>query len=143
MTAVSAAVPARAKFEFRWKCSFMGTIDYEVFGDGETYRIGVRRSASDYERSIFNGGDQEWQRDVVSAIDLVRRSSSPSQPLSPETVAAFNAWLLAEHEASIAKMKAKPERYGFLAEDDPLLRAPRPVIGARYEVGSGWIRNPA
>ena len=141
MTAVSASASARPKFEFRWKCSYMGTIDYEVFGDGEAYKVEVRRSAGDYERTIFNGDDARWQRDVVDAIDLIRRSSSPSTPISPETVAAFNAWLLSEHLANVAKLRAAPERYGIIAADDPILVPPRPVTGARYEVGTGWVRN--
>lgn len=125
-------------YAFRWKCSAFGTVWYLASGDGEPYEIEVRRFASDHERRIFNGDEVEWRRDVLGAIDLLRRSSWPDRPLPAELVAAFNAWLLAEHERHVRLIKAHPDRYGDVSDDDPLLAPPRPVRGARYVVGSGW-----
>lgn len=124
---------------FRWKGSAMGTVWYRVTGDGNPYDVEVRRLATDHERRIFNGEEAEWRRDVLGSIDLLRRSGSCDLPIPTEVVAAFNEWLLAEHEKHVRSIKGHPERYGEIADDDPLLEPPRPVKGARYAVGTGWI----
>lgn len=127
------------KYEFRFISAYLGQIDYEVFGDGPSYRVSVRREASAYERSIFNGGDAEWQRDVVDAIGLIHKRAS-YEPISGAVVEAFNAWRQGEHDAFVAKLKASPEKYGDIPETDPLLKAPIAVTGAHYVVDTGWVR---
>jgi hypothetical protein len=115
-----------ADFKFELAVSYLGCTDYVVYGDGPAYRIEVRHEASDYERSIFNGTDSEWQRDCVAAIGQVHRRSESWIPLKPELIAAFNAWRLREHERVIK-------------ENDPMFAAPPVVRGAHYQVGVGWV----
>ncbi len=126
-------------YSFKWVSSYMGCVDYTVYGDGESYRVQVRRETSDYERGRFNHNSMnEWDRDVVASIDLLRRVNRSDQPIKAEIVDAFNAWLQAKHSAFVAKLRAEPERYGEIAEDDPVLIAPRVVHGGFYAVGCGW-----
>lgn len=127
---------------FRFVSAYLGEVQYEVIGDGAPYRVTVRRRAESYERSIFNGGEAEWQRDVVAAIGTLHRHISCDE-ISPDVVAAFNHWLQAEHAMSIAHMKAHPARYGALSDDDPIVQPPAAVTGAHYVVGTGWVLHHA
>jgi hypothetical protein len=125
---------------FRWICSFMGCVEYEVYGDGPKYYcVEVRHEAGDYERSIFNGSEEEWQRDVVAAIDVLRRKYDVARPIDPRVIDAFNAWRTTKHEVQLADILSKPEKYGDLPQNDPLRVPPRVVRGGHYEVGTGWI----
>lgn len=119
--------------------AYMGTFDYTVYGDGQPYRVEVRRTAGDYERSVFNGDDGRWNRDVLGSIDLLRRANNSGQALSAAVVAAFNEWQSTRHAANLARIEADPARYGELAPDDALRIPPRPVRGAVYQVGTGWV----
>jgi hypothetical protein len=119
--------------------AYMGTFDYTVYGDGQPYRVEVRRTAGDYERSVFNGDDARWDRDVVGAIDLLRRTGNPCQALSDPVVEAFNDWQAARHSANLARIEANPARYGEVPPDDALRIPPRPVRGAMYRIGTGWV----
>lgn len=127
------------QYRFRWTCSYMGTVEYEVIGDGPSYRVEIRRSVCDYQRKIYNGDEAEWQRDVVAAIDLLRRRTFSERPIPADVTAAFNVWLQANHAEQVCQIKAAPERYGELATDDPILAAPRQAKGAHYVIGQGWI----
>lgn len=136
------------KTEFAWKGSYMGTVWFHVSDDTGSYIAEFRKSAGEYELSIANGDDV--RRDVVASIGILRRQhATPEQWKSgrayemPEsTIAAFNAWQLAERAEFIAKMKAAPERYGDIDESDSFLFPP--IITARrgwYETGVGWITD--
>lgn len=129
-------------YNFHWTCSYMDTVDYHVFGDGQRYTATVRRTASEYEKSIYNHASPcaDWDRDVVASIGLIHRSDSRF-PISQEVVDAFNAWQLAKHEAFLQLLQDHPEKYGEITSDDPIVRAPPPVRGAFYRVGTGWIIN--
>lgn len=129
------------QMHFRWTVSYLGCVEYEVWGDGAPYRVEVRREASAYERAAFNGTDAEWQRDVEGAIGLIRRVPDCDRPISPHVVDAFNAWRSAEHETFVERLRSRPERYGNIAPNDPLLVPPPVVRGAHYEVGKGWVVN--
>lgn len=129
-------------YSFEWTCSYMDTVEYRVFGDGAPYLASVRRAASDYEYSIYNHKSPlaDWERDVVAAIGLLHRSDSRF-PIAQPVVEAFNAWLIAKHEAFVKMLRDDPHKYGTLADDDPLLVPPKPVRGAFYQVGTGWVVN--
>lgn len=132
------AIPAQ-KLSFRWTSSYMGWTEYEVFGDGPSYRLEVRQEAGAYERSIFNGTEEDWQRDVVPTINVLRRKHYITQPLDQHVIEAFNAWRASDHQARLGEILAQPERYGELPENDPL-RVPPPIVrGGHYETGKGWI----
>ena len=129
-------------YTFRWTCSYMGTVDYEIAGDGPVYTATLRREASDYEKSISNHSSPlaDWERDVVASIGLLHRSDSRF-PIAQPVVDAFNAWLIAEHEAFVKMLRDNPYKYGELTEDDPLLVPPTRARGAYYKVGTGWVLN--
>jgi hypothetical protein len=131
------------QIRFRWVSSYLNIVDYDVYGDGSPYRIETRRAINrfnyDYQRSIFNGTEAEWQRDVIGAIDLLFRSHHTEQALPQTVVDAFNAWRAAEHAQQIAHIKAHPEKYGDLDENDPLFEAPPVVRGAQYVISTGWV----
>ena len=118
----------------------MGFVEYVVTGDGPEYKIELRREAAAYERSIFNGTEDEWQREVVGSIGLLRRRYWPFDPIRPEVVAAFNAWRRAEHTRIHAEIRA---RGGAVPDDSPLATAPRDVRGAAYVNGTGWVETGA
>lgn len=115
----------------------MGFAEYEVAGDGAAYRVEVRRSVSEYERSIFSGTEAEWQRDVIPSIGLLRRMYEPRKPIPGAVIAAFNTWRAAEHARTVSEIR---DRYGpslNLVFPDP----PPPVRGGAYVVGSGWVET--
>lgn len=129
-------------YRFAWTCSFMGVVEYEVLGDGPSYRVEERRVAGDYERSIFNGTQEEWERDHVATIGLLRRRYDIEKPLNPKVVVAFNDWRAREHAKFVHELRSQPDRYGVFRDDDQLLVAPRVLRGAHYEVGRGWVVDP-
>ena len=124
---------------FDFISSYRGCWDYLVHGDGEPYRISERRRADSDERSIFNGSEAEWQRQVVAAVGLLYRADG--RPISQGVVHAFNAWRAAEDAKDVAEILSKPERYGIHSREDPRLAPPIAARGAQYEFGKGWILN--
>lgn len=120
--------------KFAWQSSFMGTVDYMVTDETGIYRASLRQSVSEYELSIANG--DEVRRDMRGGIGLLVRGV---EPIPAATVAAFNAWRLAEHTRQIAQIDAQPDRYGVLAPDDSLRRPPMVARAAEYVTGRGWI----
>lgn len=115
----------------------MGFAEYEVAGDGAPYRVEVRRSADEYERSIYNGTEADWQREVIPSIGLLRRMYNASVPIPDAVISAFNAWREAEHARVMSEIR---DRYGSVP-DIELSQPPPPVRGGVYEVGTGWIVN--
>lgn len=69
-----------------WKIGYMGEVEYEVHGDGAPYRVSLRFEACEYFRSIYNGGDDQWHREVINSIGVVHRGS---EMVKPEVLAAF------------------------------------------------------
>lgn len=121
--------------------SYLGCIEFEVWGDESPYRITVRQSAGDYERSIFNGDEQEWRRDVLDAVGLAYRAGDPEAHIAPEVIAAFNTWRAREHAGFIQQLRSAPERYGLIEDGDPILAVPPTIKGAYYVVNTGWVRT--
>lgn len=130
-------------YTFRWTCGYMNCTDYEVMGDGPCYRVQIRNKVSDYEHSIYNHASPlgNWERDEVAAIGLMRRSVSCDKPIRQDVVNAFNDWRQRSYEEWIGKLKAQPERYGEIDENDPIFARPAIVRGAYYRVGFGWVIN--
>jgi hypothetical protein len=126
---------------FRWRCSCRGLVWYSVTDHTGTYEVELRRGVLDYERRDYNGTAEEFARDVVASVGLLRRAYRSDLPIPAETVAAFNAWRAAEHAAQITQLDRSPERYGVIAPTDPIRTPPMVAVGARYEVGTGWIRT--
>ena len=128
-------------YSFAWTCGYRGTTWYNVYGDGATYEVKVRRTILNDEASLYNGTPEEFARDVVGAVGLVHRTYRNSQPIPDAVVAAFNAWRAQEHAKILAMISEAPDRYGHLATDDPIRQPPAVVRGARYVVGTGWAIN--
>ena len=124
---------------FRWKCSWWGCQAYEVRDETGMYEVETRYLAHDRERSISTYDDDGWQRDVLGAIGLLRRSANSGTPIPQKTVDAFNAWRMAEHAAHVKRLRDNPDRYGENAADE--VEPPMVVRGARYVVGRGWVVN--
>jgi hypothetical protein len=128
---------------FRWMSAFLNIYHYEVLGDGAPYRIETRHpiaaAQNDYQRAIFNGTEEEWQRDVIAATNLLFRATEIDRPLSRAVVDAFNAWRAAEHQRAIGEIRENPAKYGEIEQNDPVLTPPPIVRGAHYVVGQGWV----
>lgn len=124
------------KTNFRWKCSYMGTVWYQVTDATGTYEAALRHSIGNYELSICNG--DTVRRDAKAAIGLLVRDCNSAVAVPPETVAAFNAWRAAEHAAHMAKLDSQPERYGVIAPNDELRQPPMVARAAIYVCGPGW-----
>jgi hypothetical protein len=131
------------RYRFRWTCAYMGCVEYEVLGDGPQYKVEIRRSTSEYERSVFNGTEDEWQRDVLGALGGLRRYHMPTESIPDPVVDAFNDWRAAEHSARMRELRSQPERYGEIAEDDPVFAPPPPVHALVYAPGEGWTTTYA
>lgn len=125
---------------FRWKLSYMGTVEYEVFDEAGRYLVEIRHSVGDYELSIANGDGvrSDWK----SSVGILRRVGCIKRPdgswsfeVPPDVVDAFNEWRLEQHLAQMAKLDAQPERYGFIGPDDELRRRPMLARGGDYRFG--------
>ncbi len=105
-------------YHFRWTCSGMGETDYAVSGAGAIKHLRVRYDAGDYFKSISSYSDLDWEREVVASLGLLRSDACGSgQEMPQDLVDAFNAWRLAEYEASRAKILGDYARYGIKPED--------------------------
>jgi len=120
---------------FRWKCSYLSLVWYDVTDETGTYEIEWRHNATEYEHSICNGEDI-WQSEVLPAIGTIKRSHDVDTSIPESTVKAFNVWRSTEHDKFIAMMEAQPEKYG-LKPDDSLRNPPQIVSGAVYVPGKG------
>jgi hypothetical protein len=123
---------------FRFESSYRLSADYLVTDATGTYRVEFRSDAYPYEGSHYNGSAEEYERDVVGGIGLLRRYIA-DRPPSQEVVDAFNAWRLEEHLTWRRKIEADPDRYGVLKPGDHFLTPPMVARGAHYETGRGWI----
>lgn len=127
-----------SKYTFRHSCGYMGVSYYYVYGDGELYEVQARHTASDYERSIFNGTDAMWERDILPMIGLLCANRYKAT-MAPDVAEAFNAWREAEYWKHRRDIDSKPETYGVVDwENDAVFKKPIPVRGANYEPGYGW-----
>ena len=90
--------------------------------------------SADYYRSIFNGTDAEWQRDIVEQVNVLRMGVQ--EPVPQELVDAFNAWRAEEYAEFSKRMDARPEVYGTDWRKD--IPAPEPVRGGHW-TRDGWV----
>jgi hypothetical protein len=126
---------------FKWRCSYQGTVWYDVCDHTGTYEAEFRHRADEYECVGYNGDPRE----LVDAIGIFRRShilSSNDEKLfevPQSTVDAFNAWRIAERAKHVAEIKSQPHRYGEIDESDPFLFPPiLPARQGHYVMGKGW-----
>lgn len=111
--------------QFRWTCSYQGCAWFQVCDDTGTYEIELRHRLEDYERACLNGGpDGAYAKECARLIGYLVPRYPRASPLPLSTVAAFNAWQIAECKEWVRKLEAEPERYGVLGPNDEL-RSPR------------------
>lgn len=122
------------KYQFRFASSYMNEIEYDCFDASGDYRVILRAGTSDYERSIFNGTPQEYERQCAAVVGYLR--GRHGRRLSLAAVAAFNDWQKDKTRLALARFDAEPERYGIIAADDPI-RQPLLAKGAAYWE-DGW-----
>jgi hypothetical protein len=127
---------AGKRYEFAFKSSYLGEVDYMVSDSTGTFRATLRHGLGDYERSILNGPDVVHECETAIGL-LIRCVCDNGGEVLPETVAAFNAWRAAEAQRMADFMKARPERFGAdIQTETPMLAA-----GGYWQRGEGWIRR--
>lgn len=82
-------------YRFHWKVSGMGETEWEVWGDGPMYRIEARYDAGEYFRSIYNGSSEEYDREVVASVGILRLCHSTEIMKK----AVFDAFIASEKDA--------------------------------------------
>jgi hypothetical protein len=129
---------------FAWKCSYQGESWFNVMDRTGTYSLQLRTHVPDFLRRTFNGDDSAFQRQVVDMVGVLTREYRIDQPVPLDTAQAFNAWRLADYDATCRQIEADPVRYGpFNGATDSRLRPP--VLAhsiAHYFPGQGWTLQP-
>jgi hypothetical protein len=113
---------------FTWKCSYMGATDFACHVAGWPQTVTLHRTPSNYELSIIN---PTWLEHRLASVNTLTATCSVGPQVTPEIVAAFNAWASRVHAEAMASMRAQPERYGPADElhDEP----PAPALGAYFD----------
>lgn len=127
--------PPEAHYRFRWTCAGAGFVEYEVTGDGTPYCVEVQRGGP-YYRPIFAGTEEDWQRDVVPAIGILRRVYRLWEAVPQPVVEAFNAWRDAEYDREMSNLA---RWCGGRVPADPWIERPTPVRGGKYVPECGWV----
>jgi hypothetical protein len=113
---------------------YRGVGQYKCYDDRGAYELEVRESYDPYEGGNWNYTPAEFERDVVGSVGFLHTRSGAR--ICQETVDAFNAWRLAEHQKQMAKLDADPKRYGIIAAEDPWRTPPAIVQGGYWR--DGW-----
>lgn len=132
---------------FVWKVSGFGEVDYRVYGHRTVQSVRTAREtlSEDYYRSIYNGDDDQWQREHVARYGgiWVNYSTDGKWPRHmPEDVyRAFCDHCRAEHAKYVEWHNIKAKEYGpdwgELKEMDPL---PVPIY---FDLDlKTWVREP-
>ena len=104
-------VPAD-RYRFTLEGSGLGETTYRVSGAGDLTRLRVRYEATEWQRvNVHSCSDEEWQRDVVGAINLLVDASG-GRPVPQDMVSAFNAWRMEAYNLLRRKVNAQPDAYG-------------------------------
>lgn len=123
---------------FKWKCSWLGHVSYEVRDDSGVYEIAIRRTFSDYDRMACRPEDRDYEAGQIDVLSLGASDRAPSLAFLRE----FNAWLAEDHAGQLAFIRAHPERYGEITKADTapggLLSGPRPCRAIKAYGQDGW-----
>lgn len=122
------------KPHFQFASSYMNTIEYECRDSSGLYRLKLRVGVSDYERSIYNGTPQDYERECTVVTGYL--TALDGRRVSLTTVAAFNVWMAEKSNHANARFDAEPDRYGIIPADDPI-RKPLQAKGAACWL-NGW-----
>lgn len=119
---------------------FGNALWFDVWENGLHYQVTVGDTSHRHSEDWMSGlTDEQYRRDVVGRENLISlfNTSAPSK----ELVDAFNAWREKLHAELLDRVCSQPDRYGVIAQDDPI-RKPYPVVhAASYEIGVGWVRT--
>ena len=127
------------KPRFKWTCSYRGSQWFDVTDETGTYEVELRHTIIEDDRSIYNGSDAEWDREVVCSLNVLHRSHWSNREIPASTVAAFNEWRQAERDQVFAEMAAEPQRYGDPSTFTKYFEPITPARGGRYVIGTGWV----
>jgi len=129
--------PVNARL-FKWKCSWLGHVSYEVRDDSGVYEIAIRRTFSDYDRIACRPEARDYEADQIDVLSLGASDRAPSLAFLRE----FNAWLAEDHAEQLAFIRSRPERYGEITEayiaPGGLLCGPRPCRAIKAYGTDGW-----
>ena len=124
--------------QFKWKCSWLGHVSYEVRDDSGVWEITVRRSFSDHDRRACRPETREYEAGQIDVLSMGASDRAASLDLLRE----FNGWLADDHAGQIAFIRSHPERYGEITQADTgpggQLRGPRPCRAIKAYGRDGW-----
>lgn len=135
------------KPQFKWTCGYRGETWFQVQDATGRYEVRLRnRPPDEYDLRIANGNDV--RQEMITGVGILRcehtgsikartlQEAIDTLTVSPELVAAFNEWRLAEHRAHIAYMESLPERYGTIGPDDKIRDAPLVARRGRLDIAT-------
>jgi hypothetical protein len=126
-------------YSFAFKCSYLNSTYYTVTPEGQpSFEVEYRWRLSDYEASIYNGGPEKYRADCTPRIMALL---SVTAPVTLTLLAAFNMWVRREHEASLAQMRAMPERYGPESDWRDHISAPACALSGIWYDADGCHTN--
>jgi hypothetical protein len=124
--------------QFKWKCSWLGHVSYEVRDDSGVWEITIRRSFSDYDRRACRPETRDYEAGQIDVLSMGASDRAPSLELLRE----FNTWLADDHAEQLAFIRSRPERYGEITQADTaqggLLCGPRPCRAIKSYGRDGW-----
>lgn len=143
---------------FSWKLSYLGCVEYEVYGETPVRSIEVHNASAstiEYSRTIFNHGDDptSFERNVLSAQGGVSINYSEERGYpkhwEPWFYDAFVEHLKAKHAESVASLAAMYDKWN-VPENERDVRAdlfiPRPIyfdhITQRFETEPWFKQQP-
>jgi hypothetical protein len=140
---------------FKWYCSYQNEVEYKVFGHEFIRRIEAysecHHGLLDYQRSTFNGGDDEFERVMVARQGgvFIRWIDRPYNEATywtdhrwtPEFYQSIVQWLKDEHASYLVEHDRRRIARGWTLEEFPYQEQtpiPRPMFynpdEKRYEV---------
>lgn len=122
--------------QFKFKISYLQEVDYEVIGDGPVYIVTIKYGMTEYERTIFNGSSEDYDRVVKAKIGILHHHSTRER-IRPEVVEAFNQWKADEHARAVKYFAEKYPDNPYTDPPDP------PVVGGYYDLDAKpcvWVR---
>jgi len=126
---------------FKRRSAYLGSVWFDVTDSTGSYTAELRQRLDSYEWSILNG--DAYRQQCLQEIGILHREhcaslADTSFAIPAETVAAFNAWRLAEHNRHIATLDSAPDRYGFIGPADPIRKPPMVARRGRLVYGAAF-----
>lgn len=128
---------------FRFISSYLGSASYDVLTSDERFRMSAAIEACDYQRSIYNGSPEQFEREVVAKVGCVTRDHDSSREVPAQVVDAFNAYLSKEHQSALDWARKDPAfQDRFDRELESIIPAPRAFQRAYWDSDARtWVRH--